>query len=795
MWWQILLAQFKSPFIYLLFFAAAIAFYLGELIDGTFIIFFVFLSAALGFVQEYSSHKSIALLKKFLVTHVKVWRGGEVLEIENHELVPGDICILEPGDIIPADLRLFKSDNLLVDESALSGESVPVSKTTILTREATSIHEAINIGFSGTTVLAGKALGVVVGIGSATEMGGIAKLTIETESKGAFEKGIAKLSGFILKMTVGALALLFIANIALKGSAQIGEVLLFSIALAVSVIPEGLPAVATLLFSKGAVRLAKKHVVAKRLSAVEDLGSIEVLCTDKTGTITENKLTVHGMAAIDERACMFYAVLSSRYVADHGKVIPNPFDDALWEKLTSEDKEKTHAYRRLSEIPFDPERKFQSALIENDGIIELVVKGAPEAVLDICVGVSDSLREQELSFVKREGMAGNRTIAVAKKVWKGGSRSYVHGQECDLEYLGVISFIDPIKESAKGAIDRARECGVQIKILTGDGADVAGAVGEKVGLIQSAQEVVIGEVFEKISVGEREKIVEERSVFARVTPEQKYQIIEILQRKYNVGFLGDGINDAPALKIASVALAVNTASDIARDSADIVLLSPSLAVIIDGITGGREIFTNMIKYLKTTLISNFGNFYSVALASLLIPFLPMLPMQILLLNLLTDFPMIALSLDTVDGTELKSPRIYHIKEIVVMSVLFGVLSSVFDFVFFFLFYKHAPAVLQTNWFIGSVLTELILIYAIRTKLPFFKATAPSRILLLLTSIPALIALLLPFTSFGQRVFSFVSPSVHFLGMIVVVSILYFVATELFKQLYYKKLSPRLELVK
>lgn len=787
-WWELLLLQFKSPFVYLLLAAAGVALYMGENIDALFIVFFVLLSAFLGFIQEYHSNRSIQLLKKFLTTHVKVKRGGSVALKESQELVPGDICILEPGDSVPADLRFITADNILIDESILTGESTPVSKINTAIQNVSAIHEANNIGFSGTTVLQGTATGIVFAIGRSTEMGDIAKLMIETKSKGVFEKGIAKFSSFILKMIIVTLVIIFIASVLTKGAAHIPEILLFSIALAVSVIPEGLPAVATLSFSKGALNLARKHVVVKRLSAVEDLGSIEILCTDKTGTITENKLIVSQIQSADENACLLHAALSATSVMDEESKMSNSFDLAVWQKLSPTERKKVSACKRLSEIPFDPERKIQSTLMQIDDTVELIIKGAPETVLSLCRDVSSNQKQEILSFIKKEGLAGNRTVAVAHKKWHGDTTTYAHSAENDLEYSGTLSFIDPIKESTPKALSRAHELGVKIKILTGDGREVAGAVAQKVGLIKNADEVITGDELEHMAPDDMHEAIEKYSVFARVSPKQKYHIIESLQTKHVVGFLGDGINDAPALKLASVALAVNTSCDIARDAADIVLLNSSLAVIIDGIKGGREIFTNMVKYLKTTLISNFGNFFSVAVASFLVPFLPMLPVQILLLNLLTDFPMIAISMDTVDSSELRSPRVYQVKEIIIMSVIFGLVSSIFDFVFFFLFYKHAPAVLQTNWFIGSVLTELALIYSIRTKKVFWRGTSPAKILSILCIIPVLIALLLPFVSYGHVIFSFVTPKIYDLFLILVVAALYFAATEILKPIYYKKLS-------
>ncbi len=786
-WWQIFLRQFKSPFVYLLFFAAILALYLGEEIDATFIFFFVILSAVLGFVQEYNSQKAVEALKKFLVNHVKIVRGGSEIFVNSSEIVPGDICVLEPGDIIQADLRFYRADNLLIDESILTGESMPVAKTTLQLKDGLlGAHEAQNIGFSGTTIVQGKGLGVVFATGTNTEIGAITKLTAESEGISTFEKGLSKLSSYILKLIIATLAFVFIANFLIKkadGAVGLADMILFAIALAVSVIPEALPVVSTLSFSRGAFKLAKNNVVIKRLSAVEDLGSIEVLCTDKTGTITENKLSVSNIKAEDDKLCLLYGTLASSFLSEKSDK-NNSFDLGCWSKLIPSEREKLNLYKRLNEIPFDPERKRNSVLIQSSDDDFLIVRGAPEVVINLCQDISPEKKVDLLNWITREGLEGKRSIALATKILAGGT-SYSAKEEKDLTFLGLISFIDPIKTSATEAINEANKLGVKVKILTGDSYEVAMSVAKQVGIIKNATEVLTGEEFEKMPETEQELAVEKVNVFVRVSPKQKYRIVELLQKKYEVGFMGDGINDAPALKLAGVALAVDTASDIARDASDIVLLNPSLRVVIDGIRGGRDIFTNMDKYLKATLISNFGNFFAIAITLFFIPFLPLLPVQILLLNLLTDSPMIAIAMDSVDRGELRRPKTYNIKEIITMSAVFGLISMSFVLLLFFLFYKESPAVLQTNWFIGNVLIELTLVYSIRTKLSIFKATKPSKIIAMLSVVAASLALVLPFTFLGNKIFKFVPPTSKHMAVILLVVFSYFIATEIFKLVYYK----------
>jgi len=782
-WWHIFFKQFNSPFIYILFFASGLALTMGEKIDGFMILGFITINVIISFIQEYHSAKTIQLLRKFIIARCHVWRSGSECLLDSRELVPGDIAVVETGDIIPADLRFIETNALTVNESILTGESAPVWKTKEPTKQPMAdIAAAKNIGFVGTMVVSGRALGVVIATGNATIMGEIAVLTASAERTSPFAKGIYDFSRFIMKMTITILILLFTINLLIKGAnANLIELTLFSIALAVSVIPEALPLVTTLSLSTGAMRLARRHVVVKRLTAVEDLGSIEILCADKTGTITENKLAVAQINSPEPEKCLLMATITASFLTEKKADPNNAFDLALWQKLTAATKAEARAYTRVNEIPFDPDRRKNSVLVKISGQLQLIVRGAPEAIL---AGTNLRLSEKKeaLNWSAQEGLLGRRVIAVANKAFS--STNYKIKDEHNLIFLGMISFFDPLKTTSQKAINKAEHLGVQIKILTGDGPEVAGAVAKQVGLIANAGQVLTGKQLDAMDETERLPAVESHNVFARISPTQKYEIIQILQKKYAVGFLGEGINDAPALKIANVAIAVNKAADIAREASDIILLRHDLKVIIDGVQSGREIFCNTIKYLEITLISNFGNFYAIAIASLVLLFLPMLPVQILLLNLLSDFPMIAIVADSVDRQELKRPRIYNVHEVAAIAILFGFISTVFDFIIFALFYHAEPSVLQTNWFIGSVLTELALIFSMRTKLPFWRSRPPSLILGGLTAAAALAAIIIPFTIFGQTVFKFIKPSSGHLLIIAGVVLGYFIITETIKKFYF-----------
>jgi len=791
-WWEILIRQFKSPFIYLLVGASVLALLLGELFDGLMILVFLLINALLGFYQEFKSEKILKLLKQFVVSYVRVIRKGELQNINSEELVPGDIILVETGDKIPADIRFIEACNLTVDESIITGESLAINKTSeTQKKKASDYFQAKNLGFSGTIVINGKGKGIVLATGKNTIVGKLSKLVVESKHVSSFEKGISKFSKFILKLVGITLLLIFLANVFIKGGeADIAELILFSIALAVSVIPEALPVVTTFSLSRGAQKLAKQKVVVKRLSAIEDLGGIEILCTDKTGTLTENRLKVLNIYAKDHKEALFYANLS---VTNLQKMHLEPFDIALWKKISKEEKEKIFKYHRIKEIPFDPKIRRNIVLTKVNKKFEIITRGAPEEIFKLCTNLSGENKKHLCKWIKKEGEMGRRVLAVAKKEIeeKNIKNDFNLEKETNkFHFLGIISFVDPIKDSTDEAVKDANKLGVKIKIITGDSPEVAGAVACQIGLIKSPKEVITGENLEKLSKREQEKAIDEYSVFARISPEQKYKIIQTLEDKYSVGFLGEGINDAPALKIADVSLVVDSASDIARDASDIVLLKKNLKVIVEGIRDGREVFINTTKYIRATLTSNFGNFFAVAIASLLIDFLPMLPLQILLLNLLSDFPMIAISTDTVEKKELSMPKKYNVRDIVLLAIVLGVVSTIFDFIYFGLFYKISPEVLQTNWFIGSVLTELLLLFSIRSRGFFLKSSRPSKTMFILTILAIVVTIILPFTILG-KMFNFVAPTIRYLQIIFGVAITYFACTEIIKNIYNKTLNNKI----
>ena len=785
----IFLRQFKSPFFYLLFIAVIIAFFVGEIIDGLVILTFIFVNVLLGFSQEARAEKAVLLLKKYIPSKTRVLRTGKEEIIDKNLLVPGDIVLLTPGDIVPADLRVLRVENFLIDESVLTGESVPVSKIAgTLLKGTEEIFEAKNIVFAGTSVVSGEAEGIVIGTGRETVIGEITKLVSGITRESVYEKGLLNLSRLILRFVVISITFVFLAHLIMRGATNFFEFLLFSIALIVSIIPEALPAVVTFALSEGALKLAKEKVVVKRLSSVEDLGDIEILCTDKTGTITENKLRLEKISAPDKEKCLLYGLLSSSYVKEEIESALNPFDFALFEKASQEIRESLEKFKEISHIPFDSFRLRNSVFLEDEnGNLMLIVKGAPEIILKLSSDFEGNFERGQIEKeIEKEGKKGKRILAIAYK--NLGEKEFSEAAEKDLTFLGYFSFSDPLKETAKEAIQLSRKLGLEIKILTGDSKEVVGSIAKEVGLIEDPQKVILGETLDSLSKEGFEKACEEFSVFARVSPQTKYKIVEILQKKNDVGFVGEGINDAPALKLANVGVAVQGATSVAQEVSDVILLEKDLRVIVEGISQGRNIFSNINKYIKCALSSNFGNFYSIAAISLFINFLPMLPVQILLGNLLSDFPLISIVTDQVDIEELRKPKLYQLHKVLPLIIFLALVSTIFDFIFFGIFFRAQPAVLQTLWFIESILTEILLIFAIRTRHFFLRTKRPGLPLLILTILDAIFIVALPFTSFGKTAFHFISPPIPSLLIVFSLVISYFFVSEIVKLLYFRHRS-------
>jgi len=790
---DIFLRQIKSPMIYLLIAATIVSLGLREIKDAIIIFIILFINTILGFTQEFRSEKLLEKLKGYIVEKCTVRRNGKIEIIDRRNIVEGDIVLVDPGDIMPADLRIIKSHNLTVDESILTGESYPAQKNEAVQEEKIEeTHKAKNLLFSGTTIVEGLGEGVVIATARKTLIGEIVGLTSKVKHKSLFEENISKVSKFILKTISYTLLTAFVINLIVKrGSIDTKELILFTIAMAISVIPEALPLITTLTLSSGALRMAKKHVIVKRLSAIHDLGSVDVLCTDKTGTITQNILSIKKIYTDNEENWLKMALLPSAYGENiRKKNILEPFDKAIYQQAAAKTREEIHQAKKIWHVPFDPALRRNAIVVEENNKYLLIVRGAPEEIIKkatqiIVKGEIKDFqdKETELKNISEAGLLGQRVLGVGyREVNK--KEAYTLDDEKDFIYLGFAAFSDPLKPTAKEAVKQAQALGLAVKIITGDSHEVAEVVAREVGLPDTRKRVFTEAELEKMKPEEFYQAIDDGVVFARISPVMKYRIVEALEKKYSVAFLGEGFNDAPALKLTHVSMVVDSGADISKEAADIILLQKDLKVIVDGITEGRKVFHNVLKYIKYTLISNFGNFYGMVAISLVIPFLPMLAVQILLINLLSDLPLVAVVTDKVHIKEISKPQKYNFHELAFLCIFLGLISTLFDIIFFLFFNPLGQEMLRTLWFIGSILTELVIIYSIRTRLPFWKGGLPSWQVMIFGLVAAILTVLIPLSKFGAF-FHFVPPQFSNIVLIFILVLVYFAMTEGAKLLYYR----------
>ncbi|MFH1180457.1 MAG: HAD-IC family P-type ATPase, partial [Candidatus Bathyarchaeota archaeon] len=649
---QIFIAQFKNALVFLLIGASIVSYLLGEVTDSIIIASIVILNSLLGFYQEYQSEKTLENLSKLVTLKARVRRGNSIVEVDSRMLVPGDLVFLEQGEVAPADIRLIQADEVTVDESALTGEAFPVKKEHYsLNTDSRDVNDLTNLVFMSTYIKSGKGHGYVVNTGRQTFIGNTAVLLKEIERKSSFQQRMEEFSGILLKIVLVSIFVVVVLK-TVFGSA-LPETILFALALAVGMVPEALPIVVTISLSNGAMLLAKKKVVVKRLVSVEDLGNVDVLCTDKTGTITENRITLEEYSCLGgapDELVLKYAYMGTRISeGSEGSPIDRAIIDHVEKNVTD-----VSGFTVINEIPFNSNRKRNSVLVEIENRRLLIVKGAPEYILDLSknmysVGQTAPIEDRDklLDVYREYGQRGLRTIAVAFKEY--GSESYTGDEENELTLIGFIGFIDPPKESAIEAFRKSRELFIDVKILTGDGPYVTREIARQVGIHLEDNQIILGSEVDQLSDEELEKRMNEIVVMCRSTPEQKFRIIKTLGKMGRVtACMGDGVNDAPALKEAHVGIAVDQGTDIAKDAADIILLEKDLRVVMDGIEEGRKTFSNIVKYIIYTIAGNFGDLYTVAAASLVMTFLPLLPSQLILSNFLTDTPVISVSTDNVE---------------------------------------------------------------------------------------------------------------------------------------------------
>lgn len=779
--------QCKNPFFIVLVMAALLSYFLGDSATTVTIFIILIINAVIGSYQEYKADQSVHYLRQFLVSNARVIRNGKEVDIELRFIVPGDVVIVETGDIVPADMRLFDAEDLRVNEAPLTGESLPVQKTAEpLQHEINEVVQASNIVFAGTTIVAGRGKGVVIQTGVHTVQGNIGKIAEQIVAQSIFAQDITRFTRLLLSFIFIMFVVITVVHF-FWGKIEVGffDVILFVLAIAISITPEALPVVILLTLSRAARKLAKQKVIVKRLSSVNDLGAINVLCADKTGTLTENNMQVAAWIfheVSEEEFFIMGALASERpHLKGTGS---HSLDAALWKKLNAELIQEAKKYTIIKYIPFDPVQRSNAAIVQKGGQEFYILRGALETVAQ-AAGITES--DPVFEWAKKEGLQGRRVLAIARGVSSKDVSSHgVNGGI--LTFCGAVSFIDPIKESVGLALAKAKQLDVSIKIITGDAVEVTTAVALQTGIIKKGDTVLLGQDFEALSPEEQEKVVHVCNVFARVTPEQKYHIIQMLEKQYAVGYLGDGINDVLALKAAHVGISVQGAADVAREASDIILLKKSLMFMVDGIEQGRIAVANTKKYVLTTLSTNFGNAFSVAFASFLVTFLPLKPIQVLALNLISDFPMLAMAVDTIDPEELRSPSRFDMSSLLIFVLILGCIASVFDLILFYILVGQKPEVLQTYWFVNAMFTQVFFVLSIRSKKFFLLAKFPSPVLLVSIFGAAMTALILPETYFGQHYLQFVPLAWWGVKMVMVLLICYFVLIETVKLMIYRYIS-------
>jgi P-type Mg2+ transporter len=777
----LLLRQYKNPLVLLLVFAVALSLFLGEYSDSAIILLVLFFTGLFGFIQERNAGRAVEKLKQLVHSKTRVRRNGTEKEIDIDSVVPGDIVLLNAGNIIPADCIILESVDLHVNESSLTGESFPSEKFAGTCDKEIALAKVSNSIFRGTNVINGTATALAVNTGDNTEFGKITASLESDANETSFEKGIRKFGYLLLQITVGVTLLILVLNVIFHK--PFIESLLFSLALAVGLTPELLPAIVTVTLSAGAKRLASKKVIVKRLNAIQNLGQMNVFCSDKTGTLTEGVIDITAAVSYDGSASLktlLYAQLNAQFETGFSNII----DEAIRKSSTQD----LSGYAKVDEVPYDFIRKRLSVVVQKDERHIMITKGAVKNILDVCIqveqqdGIVSDIKQLKATIeneFEKLSNAGYRTVAVAYKDVTGDP-VINKDDECNMCFLGFLLLSDPPKQGILTTINELKSLGIELKIISGDNPLVVKHLAESIGL---EGEVITGTQMHKMSSEAFERKVSATHIFAEIEPSQKERIIKALQKAgTTVGYLGDGINDVSALHAADIGISINNAVDVAREAADLVLLERNMEVIIDGVKEGRVTFMNTMKYIFITTSANFGNMFSMATASLWLPFLPLLPTQILLNNFLSDLPAVTLASDKVDHEQTLTPKKWNIKSINRFMFIFGLQSSLFDLATFgvlLYLFKSTPTQFRTAWFIESLLTEILIIMVIRTQRSLFRSK-PSKYLLIASLATVAICILLPYMPFASA-FQLAPLPVNLFIIILVIAVLYTLSAELSKK--------------
>lgn len=787
------LENFKNPLVILLLVLGTVSFITGDARAAIVMYIMVALGVVLKFYQELKADESAEKLKAMVSTTATVIREGKPEEISLKEIVKGDVIHLSSGDMIPADLEIMFSKDLFVNQSALTGESLPVEKL-VSDKKFDNPLEDTKLCFMGSNVESGTAIGVVKATGMETYLGKLSSKLTEERPMTSFDKGINGFSMLMIKLIFILAPLVFLINGLAKGNW--GEAFIFGIAVAVGLTPEMLPAIVTVNLTKGAMAMAKKKVIVKKLNAIQNFGAMDVLCTDKTGTITCGKVILQralNIYGVDSKRVLKYGYMNSFYQTG----LKNVMDEAIM-RHEDADFDISNNYEKIDEIPFDFIRKRMSVVIRNKRMEDvLICKGAVEEVLSLCNKYETKegtepfkgvMTEEISSIVRNLNEEGYRVLAIAYKILDY-KKEYSVADESGLTLLGFMAFLDPPKETSKEAIEKFHKYNVDVKVLTGDNDIVTKKICKDVGL--PVEKILLGSDVDNLSDEELGEVAETTQVFAKLSPMHKERIIKALQvRNHVVGFMGDGINDAPALKTSDVGISVDGAVDIAKESSDIILLENSLLVLEEGVMEGRRVFGNIVKYIKMTASSSFGNMFSLLGASIFLPFLPMLPIQVLANNLLYNISQTAIPTDSVDDEWIERPRKWEIDDIKKFIICIGPISSIFDyttyFVMLFLFNCWGnPSLFQTGWFIESLFTQTLIIHVIRTnKIPFIQSrgSKPLMITSLIIAACGIVLINSPLAS----AFGFVKLPMLYYPILFLTLACYVVLTQIVKNWFIKK---------
>lgn len=780
--------QFRKPLPLLLFVGLFFSALLGEFVNAAIIMGILLLSGILGFIQERNAGRAMEALRKMIQSRATVRRAGKVEEIGLAAVVEGDILLLKAGDMIAADSLLLELEDLYINEAALTGESFPTEKKTGVLPAETPLLNRSNAVFAGTSVISGTATALAMATGANSELGGVAQEIGTIQQQTAFERGLSAFGMLLMRVALIMAGLILVLNLGLGKPAL--DSLLFALALSLGLTPEILPAIVTITLASGARRLAAKKVIVKKLAAIQNFGAIDILCSDKTGTLTEGTVQVHACVDIDGKASTrvaLFAFLNSSY--ETGYV--NPMDEAIRAQLTLD----ISAFSKLDEVPYDFIRKRLSVVVGTNGAHTMITKGAVKNVLEVCREVQrpDGTRAPIADFLTQLqeqfdvfSKAGFRTIGLA---YKDVSDDPVITKEDETEmvFLGFVLLFDPPRAGVAELVQALKRQKVRLKIITGDNARIARTTAVQIGL--PAARIATGVDLHAMSDEAMAHQVQEIDIFAEIEPAQKERIVRALQRKgHVVGYIGDGINDASALKAADVGISVQNAVDVAKESADMILLEKGLGVILEGISEGRKTYLNTLKYIFITISANFGNMFSMAGASILLPFIPLLPAQILLTNLLTDLPAFAIASDQVDQEMLAKPRRWDNQLIRRFMMVFGLESSIFDFLTFavLLFvFRTSPEAFRTGWFIETVVTEIGILLVIRTRRAFFRSAVGSWLLGASLAVVTLV-LLLPYLPFADFL-GFTPLPLSVLATMLGIALLYTLTGEWTKRWLFKKM--------